>query len=48
MIRSQAQSFGEFRELLASIDRRLANIEHHLGLAAGNPEEPGAADEPSA
>jgi ATP-dependent Clp protease ATP-binding subunit ClpA len=39
--RSQFQTIGEFRELLTSIDRRLANIERHLGLES-------QADEPEA
>jgi hypothetical protein len=29
-----------------SVNRHLANIERHLGIAAAEPEEPGAADEP--
>ena len=40
----------EFREMIASIDRRLAAIERHLGIAdgLGVPDAPDAPDEPPA
>jgi ATP-dependent Clp protease ATP-binding subunit ClpC len=40
-LRSQFRAIIEFRELLTSIDRRLANIERHLGLESPA-EEPEA------
>jgi ATP-dependent Clp protease ATP-binding subunit ClpC len=39
---------GEFSGLLRSIDRRLAAIEHHLGLPAEESAAPGAPGEPPA
>jgi ATP-dependent Clp protease ATP-binding subunit ClpC len=39
-IRVPAGTIADFRDLLASIDRRLSAIERHLGIA-DDPEEPG-------
>jgi ATP-dependent Clp protease ATP-binding subunit ClpC len=44
-IRFPAATLAEFRDLLASIDRRLAAIERHLGIADGQEEPPAAAGE---
>jgi ATP-dependent Clp protease ATP-binding subunit ClpC len=41
------EALAEFRELIASIDRRLAAIERHLGIADG-PDAGGAGEEPPA
>jgi ATP-dependent Clp protease ATP-binding subunit ClpC len=43
-VRLPIEALAEFRELIASIDRRLAAIERHLGIADG----PAAGEEPPA
>ena len=46
-LRVRMESIGEVRDLLKSIDRRLAAIERHLGIAPGEESSsPAAADPP--
>jgi ATP-dependent Clp protease ATP-binding subunit ClpC len=49
-VRLPIEVIAEFRDLIASIDRRLAAIERHLGIAGGPeaPDAPDAGDEPPA
>jgi ATP-dependent Clp protease ATP-binding subunit ClpC len=44
-VRLPVEALAEFRELIASIDRRLAAIERHLGIAGASEEPPAAAAE---
>ncbi len=44
----RSEPLGELRALLASIDRRLAAIERHLGIAGDSGEPPAAAQDPPA
>jgi ATP-dependent Clp protease ATP-binding subunit ClpC len=48
VVRSQTgASVTDLRELLASVDRRLAAIERHLGIAGESPESPESPGEPA-
>ena len=46
--RIRSETLGEFRALLASIDRRLSAIERHLGIAADSGQPPAAEEDPPA
>ncbi len=46
--RIRSETLGEFRALLASIDRRLSAIERHLGIAGDSAEPPAADADPPA